>query len=530
MAPVARVMFREMSAALVVGVTFAAMSACSDSPRRSSNDDDGSGGSGAGDTTDGGSTTSGPPASAFADAALTWATPDGGYDQSGFNGFNQVGGGDYDPGENYWTTMDLTGDGRPDLVVTAVGGVQFGAPGDRSWQLFANTGDGFAKEPSYWLTPDGGYNQSGFNGFNQVAGGDYDPGENYWSTMDLTGDGKPDLVVTAEGGVQFGAPGDRSWKVFVNNGTGFDKEPTYWLTPDGGYNQSGFNGFNQIAGGDYDPGENYWTTTDLTGDGKPDLVVTSEAGVQFGAPGDRSWKVYVNNGAGFDKEPSYWLTPDGGYNQSGFNGFNQIAGGDYDPGENYWTTTDLTGDGKPDLVVTSEAGVQFGAPGDRSWKVYVNNGTGFDKEPTYWLTPDGGYNQSGFNGFNQIAGGDYDPGENYWVTTDLTGDGKPDLVVTAEGGVQFGAPGDRSWKVFVNTGTAFEKEPSYWLTPDGGYNQAGFNGFNQVAGGDYDPGENYWSTMDLTGDGKPDLVVTALGGVQFGGSGGRSWQVYPAIP
>jgi hypothetical protein len=51
-----------------------------------------------------------------------------------------------------------------------------------------------------------------------------------------------------------------------------------------------------------------------------------------------------------------------------------------------------------------------------------------------------------------------------------------------------------------------------------------------IAGGDYDPGENYWSTMDLTGDGRPDLVVTALGGVQFGSSGSRSWQVYPAIP
>ena len=388
----------------------------------------------------------------------------------------------------------------------------------------------FADSPIHWTTPDGGYNQTGFSGFNQVAGGDYDPGENYWTTMDLTGDGRPDLVITAEGGVQYGNPGDRSWKIHVNSGSGFDEQPLWWLTPDGGYTQSGFNGFNQVAGGDYDPGENYWTTMDLTGDGRPDLVVTAEGGVQYGNPGDRSWKVHVNDGSGFDKEPLWWLTPDGGYTQSGFNGFNQVAGGDYDPGENYWTTMDLTGDGRPDLVVTAEGGVQFGATGDRSWKLFVNNGSGFDKQHVWWLTPDGGYTQQGFNGFNQVGGGDYDPGENYWATMDLTGDGRPDLVVTAEGGVQWGNPGDRSWKVHVNNGSGFDDQPHWWLTPDGGYTQSGFNGFNQLGGGDYDPGENYWATMDLTGDGKPELVVSAEAGVQYGTTGNRSWQVYPAIP
>ncbi len=177
------------------------------------------------------------------------------------------------------------------------------------------------------------------------------------------------------------------------------------------------------------------------------------------------------------------------------------------------------------------APVQFGSPGDRSWTLYANNGAGFDKEPSYWLTPDGGYNNpEGFMGFNQVAGGDWDSGENYWTTMDLTGDGKPDLIVTSEGGVQFGGAGDRSWKIFANTGTGFVKEPSYWLTPDGGYIDQGFNGFNQIAGGDWDPGENYWSTMDLTGDGKPELVVSSEAGVQYGASGSRSWQVYLAIP
>jgi hypothetical protein len=256
---------------------------------------------------------------------------------------------------------------------------------------------------------------------------------------------------------------------------------------------------------------------DLTGDSRPDLVVTSSSGQQFGEPGGRHWLVFENTGAGFAAEPILWGTPDGG---SSDYGFNQVAGGQYDSGFNFYATLDLTGDGKPDLVVTALSGSQFGQLGNRHWQVYENTGSGFAAEPIHWGTPDGG---SSHYGFEQVAGGQWDSGFNFYTTLDLTGDGRPDLVVTALSGSQFGQPGNRYWQVYENTGSGFAVEPIYWGTLDGG---SSHYGFDQVAGGQWDSGYNYYSTLDLTGDARPDLVIAGLSGSQFGQPGNRYWQVY----
>jgi FG-GAP repeat protein len=511
--------------------------ACGSDPSRrgghGNSDDGGSGGSGADAGGGGQGGEDLPPATHFDTTAMSWRTPDGGFPAGGtLTGFYQVAGGDYDPGEQYWATLDLTGDGRPDLVVTAQDGDQLGTSGNRFWHVYPNDGAGFDPQPMVWSTPNGGFPAGGtLTGFYQVAGGDYDPGEQYWSTFDLTGDGRPDLVVTAQDGDQFSANGARAWKVYPNDGSGFDSAPIDWFTPSGGYPPGGtLTGFYQVAGGDYDPGEQYWSTFDITGDGRPDLVVTAQDGDQFSANGARAWKVYPNNGSGFDAAPIDWFTPSGGYPPGGtLTGFYQVAGGDYDPGEQYWSTFDLTGDGKPDLVVSAQDGDQFSSDGQRVWKVYPNDGGGFDPAPIEWATPNGGYPAGGtLTGFYQVAGGDYDPGEQYWSTVDLTGDRKPDLVISAQDGDQFTGDGVRFWNVYSNDGNGFAAEQLGWTTPDGGFPNGGtLTGFYQLAGGDYDPGEQYWSTFDITGDGRPDLVVTAQAGAEFGAPGDRSWMVYP---
>ncbi len=501
-------------APLFVLLPLALAPACGDDAADGDEDGDGDGdgdGEGAG-TGAGGDDVPFVPATSFDAAPITWGTPDGGYSEVGFI---TVSGGDYDPGEHYFATMDLTGDGLPDLVLSAESGSQYGAPGGRHWLVHENTGAGFAADALVWSTPDGGYSEVGFI---TTAGGDYDPGEHYFATVDMTGDEKPDLVLSAQSGSQYGSPGGRHWLVYENTGSGFATDPIVWSTPDGGYTEVGFL---TLGGGDYDPGEHYFATMDMTGDKKPDLVLSAQSGSQYGSPGGRHWLVYENTGSGFATDPIVWSTPDGGYTEVGFL---TTAGGDYDPGENYFATLDMTGDEKPDLVLSAESGSQYGSPGGRHWLVYENTGSGFAADPITWTTPNGGYTEVGFL---TTAGGDYDPGENYFATMDMTGDKKPDLVVSALSGSQYGEPGTRHWLVHENTGTGFAAEGPVWSTPDGGYSEIGFI---TVAGGDYDPGENYFATMDMTGDEKPDLVISADAGEQLGGPGARHWLVYPAIP
>src|SRR5262249_12291593 len=149
-------------------------------------------------------------------------------------GFSQVAGDDDYQGSNAWTTMDIDGDGKPDLVVSAKGGLQFGEPGARFWNVYMNTGSGFASTPTKWCTPDGGHTYQAI-GFSQVAGDDDYQGSNAWTTMDIDGDGKPDLVVSAKGGLQFGEAGARFWNIYGNTGNGFADTPKKWWTPDGGH-------------------------------------------------------------------------------------------------------------------------------------------------------------------------------------------------------------------------------------------------------------------------------------------------------
>jgi rubredoxin len=154
----------------------------------------------------------------------------------------------------------------------------------------------------------------------------------------------------------------------------------------------------------------------------------------------------------------------------------------------------------------------------------VEPATRFDATPAAWSTPSGGTQD---NGYAWVGGGDGYTGDQYWTTMDMTGDGLPDLVVTAIDGVQFGSKGARSWKVYTNTKSGFAAQATTWSTPSGGTID---NGYAWVSGGDGYAGDQYWTTMDMTGDGLPDLVVTATDGVQFGSNGAPSWKVYAGVP
>ena len=130
---------------------------------------------------------------------------------------------------------------------------------------------------------------------------------------------------------------------------GFNNIPVSWSTP---YY------FDKTSG--IGSGIRY-TTMDIDGDSKPDLVATYDNGA-IGSAGNYSWNVYLNNGSGFDSSPISWSTPDYFVKTSDFGGSVK------------YTTMDIDGDSKPDLVETYDNGV-IGSAGNYSWNVYLNLST-----------------------------------------------------------------------------------------------------------------------------------------------------------
>jgi hypothetical protein len=232
-----------------------------------------------------------------------------------------------------------------------------------------------------------------------------------------------------------------------------------------------------------------------------------------------------------------WGLPGGGEPGSGYA---HIAGGSFDAGSDQWTLLDLTGDGRPDLVLTaqtrnvgdSQRKVCLGYPSDPHWLVYENTGSGFASSGSKFSLPGGGEPNSGYP---SVAGGSFDPGSDQWSLLDLTGDGRPDLVLTAktrsvgdsQQKIALGFPEDPYWLVYENEGDGFSSSSSRFSLPGGG---DASSGYHAVAGGSFDAGSDQWSVVDITGDGRADLVVTSRAQPSGGGSTTKVTPGYPNDP
>lgn len=321
--------------------------------------------------------------------------------------------------------------------------------------------------------------------------------------------------------------------------TKFDLTPSTWPTPTGGEvlnnNQLGFNWVSGSSVVGQSTGSQTWSLVDMNGDKKPDLVVTSAVGLngaaQFNVATSPNWQVYLNTSAGFSTTATSWPTPQGGLSLLGLNSTSSSVTGIFN-GAEAWDLVDMNGDGKPDLVITDSIGLsgpaQFGAnTANQSWRVYLNTGSGFSNTPLTWITPTGGtFNAGGdtvlgfiFTKGTGTAGQGL--GSQSWSLVDMDGDGKPDLVVTADltnnGPAQDIIGQQGTWHVYLNTGTGFSINPTVWNTPldspgiIAGGNTLGFNAVNGNAMGE-STGSQSWSLIDMNGDGKPDLVITATVG------------------
>ncbi|HEY8091791.1 MAG TPA: VCBS repeat-containing protein, partial [Polyangiaceae bacterium] len=109
-----------------------------------------------------------------------------------------------------WASIDVTGDGKPDLVLTA--SCSDTTVGTTHWQVYSNTGSGFAASPASFALPkvdQSLYLVSGSNG-GCAAGGASVSQE--WASLDLLGDGKLDLVLTAS--CTDASIGTTAWSVY----------------------------------------------------------------------------------------------------------------------------------------------------------------------------------------------------------------------------------------------------------------------------------------------------------------------------
>jgi hypothetical protein len=307
---------------------------------------------------------------------------------------------------------------------------------------------------------------------------------------------------------------------------GFPATWETWPVPQGGAVYDGLDmGFWRPTDFGYDPGSDGWTTTDLNGDGLPDLVCTSTRNAnyimtEFSPAGDSHWKVYLNTGGAFSATPLTWALPNGGDVNNGVNrGFWTVSAVGDDPGSDNWSTFDIDGDGLPDLVCTGVRNsngyvTEFSPAAGSYWKVYLNTGSGFSTTSVNWSLPEGGESNGGVNtGFWALEAIGEDIGSDAWITRDMDGDARPDLVCTGSRGAndiptEFSPAADSYWKVYLNTGTGFVGTPTTWPLPEGGDLAFG-QGFFWGAGNGLGTGADGWTTLDIDGDGRPDLVCTS---------------------
>jgi RHS repeat-associated protein len=246
--------------------------------------------------------------------------------------------------------------------------------------------------------------------------------EVYDSIIDMNGDGKLDLVQS----------GPFPWKVYFgeNDGTddfAFAGSPVLW------------SGDNSYAGGQI---RNVWVTTgpcdengwactvidtfDITGDGRTDYVVASDAG--------QPWRVHVGelkaDGTwGFATQPISWPAPDHMMRRT-------------KDGHIYRDTIDVNGDGLPDFVDVA-GGV---------WSVWLNNGLGFESTPLpYFPAP---VPSIGFES----------DGSTRHMLADFDGDGLADLLEHVDAGDEGCAADGSQFRhdcllVYRNTGQGFTNAP-----------------------------------------------------------------------
>ncbi len=255
---------------------------------------------------------------------------------------------------------------------------------------------------------------------------------------------------------------------------GFNASPLQWNVPG-------------LGNDEYKVYDSDHSVIDFNGDGKPDLVDSSDGGNVFVNGSQKYWKVYLNTGSAFSQTATQWNIPNLGNDE-------YII---YDSDHGVY---DFNGDDKPDLVDSSDGGSVFMNGGQRYWKVYLNTGSGFSATFVQWNLP-------------AIGPDDYKIASTTHNVIDFNGDNKPDLIDSSDNGNVFTTGSQKYWKVYLNTGSGFSATFIQWNIP-------------VIGSDDYKASDTTHNVIDFNGDNKPDLIDSSDNGNVFMTAGQRFWKVY----
>lgn len=392
--------------------------------------------------------------------------------------------------------VDMNGDGRPDLVIVGDDRALFDGPEGPCIHVHRNTGSGFGAAEAWTLPP-------GIDSFVRYP---LDADVRSWRLADMDGDGRPDLLVTSEGKGRdatptLGGAADPHWLHFRNTGKGFEQEgrklplPPEMLPYVATLERPLQNGTLALL-----------RLVDLDGDGILDYVATwdeAAGSVPEGRAGAH-WLLFRGDGSSFDAGVA-WPVPEGGSLSGGFFDLDwDWRDGSVGPGNQSWMLRDLDGDGRPDLLVFAErvAGegwVLPGLPGERSWILHPNTGSGFGAPRKIRLPA-----QVDVSALSNVW-----DGNRAASLLDMDGDGRLDLVVPED------TFGRSHWSVFRQGDDGFSDTPEVWAIPpdpdrpDDSFPWAAgmaIRGCAFSARPSCEPGGQQWVTLDLDGDGRADLV------------------------
>jgi hypothetical protein len=358
----------------------------------------------------------------FSPLAQRWSVPDSGLPDGFFAAFQTL-------DVRAWVTLDLTGDGRPELVQTAdparTGGFALRDGQGPYWRVWSSGANGFAPEATRWALPESGLGDGFFAAF---MGWD----TRHWGLHDLDGDGRPELVQTADparpGGFAWRDAGGSFWRVWRASGArGFEGAAIRWALPESGLADGFFAATWHAAA----PDTRFWTLRDLDGDGRADLAQTADPAVAGGviwrdADGP-FWRVFPGQAEGFGP-PERLSVGDSGLSD----GFFAAATASNPPSgpSRFWFLADLEADGRPELIQTADPARPGGFVHEDAdgafWRVFTLGDGG---PPRRLPVPASGLSDGFFTAWWTDAPGG---GERAWHLVDLDGDGRLDLVQTAD--------------------------------------------------------------------------------------------------
>ena len=294
-------------------------------------------------------------------------------------------------------------------------------------------GIGFDAEASVWALPDLSALPLEVSDPMQLVGDNWgctNEEQLRYTTMDLTGDGQLDVVLTD--GCDANGVGTERWIVHPGEDGGFGAATT-WTLPDLSALPLDVSDPMQLIADNWgctNEEQLRYTLMELTGDGRVDFVITD--GCDANGVGTERWIVHPGEDGGFGAATT-WTLPDLSALPLDVSDPMQLIADNWgctNEEQLRYTLMELTGDGRVDFVITD--GCDANGVGTERWIVHPGEDGGFGAAAT-WTLPDLSALPLEVSDPMQLVGDNWgctNEEQLRYSTMDLDGDGLLDIVLT----------------------------------------------------------------------------------------------------